>query len=82
MSKDATKEALRAAREALKTCDNKQAKALLQRAIDDLTVATKAITLPKKPREKKVKTAPYSLGGGSWCTTMSRRQPVFTRESW
>lgn len=37
MSKDATKEALRLAREALKTCDNKQARALLIRVIDDLT---------------------------------------------
>ena len=81
MSKDATKEALRLAREALKTCDNKQARALLLRVIDDLTVARKAITLPPKPRAPKAKPVKYT-GGGSWCTTMTRRQPGFSRESW
>jgi hypothetical protein len=78
-TKDVAKEALRLIKGTLKKCDDKQARALLQRAADDISTALKAIRLPPKKREPKQ--APY-VGGGSWCTTMSRRQPKFSGESW
>jgi len=62
-TKDGIKQAKAAATAALKTVDDSQARTLLRRVIDDLTIAATCIVIPLKPRAPKKE--PYR-GGGTW----------------